>query len=153
MSLVLLLCCCLCGAALAGEPDAAQELFRCGEYARAYEAALPLARQGEAGPQYVAGILLLEGRGVPRDALAGVDWLRRSAEGGDPRAQSALGRCYEKGLGVRRDVVRAYMWHSIAVAGAAEAAEAREQLGARLSPGQKRRGEALAKAWLSAHGR
>ncbi len=43
-----------------------------------------------------------------------VEWLKKAANLGDYRAQNMLSNLYFKGIGVRRDLVRAYTWAAIA---------------------------------------
>ncbi len=72
-----------------------------------------------------------------------------SAEGGDARAQVRLGELYEKGLGVKRNVVEAHRWYELAAAaGSAEAGAARSQLAAGMSPVQVAEARDLALAWI-----
>ena len=40
--------------------------------------------------------------------------MRRAAERGHKDAQYHLGRMFEEGIGMRRDMVQAYSWYSIA---------------------------------------
>lgn len=128
-------------------------LFGRGDYAAASAAGLPLAGQGNAEVQYMVGFALLHGAGGERDVQQALRWLRASAEGGDPRGQAALGHCYGRGLGVRADPVRAYMWYTIAVeSGTAEAAEPQALQAAKLTPAQVRQGRRQAREWLKRHG-
>lgn len=50
------------------------------------------------------------GRGVKKDAIAAMAWLRKAAEGGNPLAQAALGRAYQAGNGVGQDQRLALAW-------------------------------------------
>jgi TPR repeat protein len=75
------------------------------------------ADQGDAVAQFNLGVRYANGQGVPQnDELAG-RWYRRAAQQGHARAQSNLGVLYANGQGVPKDVIRAYMWLTIAVAG------------------------------------
>ena len=47
---------------------------------------------GHAGAQYNLGLMYLKGEGVPRDALYGLGWLAKAADGGDEKAQALLQR-------------------------------------------------------------
>jgi peptidoglycan hydrolase-like protein with peptidoglycan-binding domain len=69
-------------------------------------------------------------------AAAGVE-LEPLAAAGDPRAQLLLGRMYAAGQGVLQDYVRAHVLFNLAAAtGMKGAAEAREELAARMTPAQ-----------------
>jgi uncharacterized protein len=57
--------------------------------------------------QYMLGILLTHGRGIPRDDARAVDWFTRSARNGYGPACYHLGWMYHKGDGVPRDDGRA----------------------------------------------
>ncbi len=50
------------------------------------------ANAGHAGAQYNLGLTYLKGEGVPRDALYGLGWLAKAADGGDEKAQALLQR-------------------------------------------------------------
>lgn len=52
-----------------------------------------------------------DGRGVPQDLAAAVDWYRRAAEAGLAPAQYRLGSLYEKGTGTARDAKEAAEWY------------------------------------------
>ena len=43
------------------------------------------------------GLALMQGKGVPRDEKAAVDWFVRAADQGDPDVQNWLGLCYQDG--------------------------------------------------------
>lgn len=47
------------------------------------------------------------------DQICGM-WMKRAAEHGHKDAQYHLGRMYEEGIGMRRDMTQAYSWYSIA---------------------------------------
>ncbi|WP_288197146.1 peptidoglycan-binding protein [uncultured Pleomorphomonas sp.] len=57
-----------------------------------------------------------DGRGVPQDFAAAVDWYRRAAEAGLAPAQYRLGSLYEKGTGTPRDAKTAAQWYAKAAA-------------------------------------
>ncbi len=50
------------------------------------------ANAGHAGAQYNLGLMYLKGEGVPRDALNGLRWLAKAADGGDKKARALLQR-------------------------------------------------------------
>jgi len=53
-----------------------------------------------------------DGRGVPQDLAAALDWYRRAAEAGLAPAQYRLGSLYEKGTGTPRDAKVAAAWYA-----------------------------------------
>ncbi|WP_370675691.1 peptidoglycan-binding protein [Pleomorphomonas sp. PLEO] len=57
-----------------------------------------------------------DGRGVPQDLGAAIDWYRRAAEAGLAPAQYRLGSLYEKGIGTARDAKTAAGWYAKASA-------------------------------------
>jgi localization factor PodJL len=62
------------------------------------------ALKGNPAAEYDVAMCYEEGRGVPRDPAAAVEWLQRAAKRGLAPAQFRLGSHYEKGLGVKKDV-------------------------------------------------
>jgi hypothetical protein len=65
------------------------------------------AQAGMAPAQIVWGQLLLDGKGVERDASAAFGWFQEAAAQGDVEARNMVGRCYEQGWGVTVDAERA----------------------------------------------
>lgn len=63
-----------------------------------------------AGAQYKLGQLYLNGRGVENDLPAAMNWFRRSARQGDPRAQFFLGVAYRDGWERKADLIEGYKW-------------------------------------------
>lgn len=59
------------------------------------------------------------GQGVRRDLRQAMDWLQKSAEGGNPRAQQALSRAYRDGRGVERDAAMEKRWWRLSREGVA----------------------------------
>ena len=68
------------------------------------------ARQGDARAQYELGKRYSERKSYAR----ALSWLRKAAEQGHPGAQNRLGVMYERGEGVRIDLVEAYKWYTLA---------------------------------------
>jgi TPR repeat protein len=60
--------------------------------------------------QYALYASYESGRGVRKDLVQAMAWLRKAAEGGNPQAQRTLGRAYEQGWGVERDPRLAVAW-------------------------------------------
>jgi len=72
----------------------------------------------------LAGLILLEGRGVKADAEKGVALLQEAVGGGSTDAIFTLGRAYFQGAGVRQDTAEAIKWLTQAAnAGEARSAE------------------------------
>ena len=93
--------------------------------------------------------------GVPKDTQEAVQWYRKAAAQGYEVAQTSLGGMYEKGTGVSRDFVQAYMWYSLAASrfpasdpvNAAIASEFSKSLAARMAPALVEEAQQLASDW------
>jgi TPR repeat protein len=70
----------------------------------------PLAESGDPDAQYLIGLVLDEGHGVPADPAEAAAWYRRAAEHGSAAAQNNLGLLYWTGRGVVRSEVEAARW-------------------------------------------
>jgi len=71
-----------------------------------------LADEGDPHAQAVLGDMYLGGQGgMPKDPTTAVQWYRKSAEQGFPGGELNLGVCYEKGLGVNKDLGEAFKWY------------------------------------------
>lgn len=68
---------------------------------------LPAARAGNAGAQYMSGMMYLFGDGTRQDILEGVKWLQASVAGGLPQAMVAMAALYDVGQGVAFDPAQA----------------------------------------------
>ncbi len=93
------------------------------------------AKQGNVYAMHNLGVLLTqqtEHREV--DFLKASYWFQKAAEFGFKDSQYNLAILYEKGLGVKRDIVQAYVWYAIAASKAdAEAASKRDIIARQLS--------------------
>jgi TPR repeat protein len=87
-------------ATLDASPEEAAALLRAGA-----EAGLPEA-------QAAYGQALLDGRGVPADAVAALGWFRKAAAGGNAMGMNMVGRCFEKGWGTAEDRAEATRWYA-----------------------------------------
>ncbi|HYA39404.1 MAG TPA: serine/threonine-protein kinase [Candidatus Methylomirabilis sp.] len=85
----------------------------------------------EAAPAENAPLTSLEGRKEVGNEHKMFFWIERAARRGNHDAQFALGRMYEQGNGVARDLIEAYAWYRRAAVG--NNAQARKAL-ARLRP-------------------
>jgi TPR repeat protein len=83
--------------------------------------------QGVIAAQVLLGIAYLYGRaGLPRDPLSALEFLLAAAIQGSAAAQGALGECYEKGLGVPKDIEIARSFYARSAANGYE--ESRDSL-------------------------
>jgi TPR repeat protein len=91
--------------------------------------------------------------GAPVSYPDALKWCSLAAEQWEPAGQAILGTMYEKGLGVARDLVQAYVWFYVAsMRGTSEeAVEGRDRLAEKLSPSQLAKGKRLAQSWMAAH--
>lgn len=83
--------------------DSAREAARRGDHATAYRELLPLAELGNVDAQYYLGGLYYKGEGVGQNYAKAVEWFSKSADQGNPKAQTDLAQCYLFGYGVERD--------------------------------------------------
>ncbi|MCM5558187.1 peptidoglycan-binding protein [Pleomorphomonas sp. JP5] len=74
------------------------------------------AASGDPQAAFEVASRFADGRGVPQDLSAAIDWYRRSAEAGLAPAQYRLGSMYEKGVGTARDAKTAAEWYTKAAA-------------------------------------
>jgi hypothetical protein len=78
---------------------------------RAYfERRLEEARKGDASAQDDVGVLYAEGRGVRRNDLKAVYWLKKSAAQGDVLGSCNLALHYARGQGIRKNPILALKW-------------------------------------------
>lgn len=103
------------GVSFAGQPAQAEFAdgtlaYQDGDYERAYNEWLPLARAGNAAAQRNIGQLYRLGLGVPKDLKVAANWYRLAADQGLSRAQANLGVMYLRGEGIERDPVKAADW-------------------------------------------
>lgn len=79
--------------------------------AKAYGAYLRSAQMGYVKGQAAAGMMLLDGEGVSRNAAAAASWLKKAADQGHVKAQYTMGGLYEDGVGVTRDNSQAMRYY------------------------------------------
>ena len=94
---------------------------------KAYQRA---ATQGDAAAQFNLSLMYDSGRGVARDPVKAVKWLRKSAEQGYTRAQKNLGAKYGMGQGVPQDDIESFVWSSVAALSGDEGAVSNRNLAA-----------------------
>ena len=122
------------------EPTPGWKAFTTGDHKKAEAIWHPLAEQGDYHAAFGMGVLS-QTRDQFEDAAK---WYEQAARAGLTSAQVLLGSMYIDGRGVQRDAVRAYAWlHRATLDGHANAAWARDAVGAVLTPDQLSQAEAL----------
>jgi peptidoglycan hydrolase-like protein with peptidoglycan-binding domain len=115
--------------------------------APALAAVLALAGLAAATPalaDYNDGIAAYENR----DYATAQRELQPLADRGDPRAQRLIGLMYRDGLGVRKDLIRAYMWFDLAARrNQYGAAQLRDELARQMLPWQVDEARKMAAGW------
>ena len=115
--------------------------------APALAAVLALAGLAAATPalaDYNSGITAYENR----DYAAAQRELQPLADRGDPRAQRLMGLMYRDGLGVRKDLIRAYMWFDLAAQrNQYGAAQLRDEVAQQMMPWQVDEAKKMVAAW------
>jgi TPR repeat protein len=126
----------------AGFEDATQA-YGAGDYTKAMAEFKPLAEQGDAKSQYF----------VAKDDSEAANWFRKAAAQGDSLGAFYLGKMYEKGEGVEKDLTQAYLWLSVSAKNAPNARDAAytrediQKLERKMSPEQVAKAKELAKQW------
>jgi len=124
----------------AAEPTPGWKAFTAGEHEKAEAIWRPQAEQGDLNAAFGMGVLA-QTRDQFQEAAR---WYEQAARAGLTSAQVLLGSMYIDGRGVARDAVRAYAWlHRATLDGHANAARARDAVGAALSAAQLVEAEAL----------
>ena len=99
-------------------------------------------------PTRIIRALMLGMLVLPAFAQGDLDQLRTMADQGNAEAQSNLGFKYADGRGVPQDNIQAYMWYNLAASNGADgAAKQRDQLAAKMSPGDLSEAQRLASEW------
>lgn len=100
------------GPAAAGPFENAQSAYEREDYKTAFELWLALAERGDANAQYQISHLYQFGQGVTKDHTEALNWLKRSAQGGNAKAQYSLGNSYDSGArGLPKDDAEAAKWY------------------------------------------
>lgn len=71
-------------------------------------------REGSSELKYALGNVVISDSTVIAD-MSVINTIRKAAESGSPEAQTMLGRCYEKGIGVKKDLLQAAVQYIRAV--------------------------------------
>lgn len=85
------------------------------------------ASERHSGGAYCVALIYRDGLGVPKDPGQAARWFERAAERGHARAALQLGEAYWKGVGVKQDLVTAYMWVWLALNSKVDGAEQDEK--------------------------
>lgn len=81
--------------------------FSQGDYTTAFKEFNAAAATGDSSGQYLAGEMLMQGRGIPKDTKRGLALLEASARGGHVGAQSMVGAIYAFGQDMPADYAKA----------------------------------------------
>ena len=112
----------------------------------------PAADQGYGPAQRYLAMLYRDGRAVAPDPEEALRWYRLAADQGEPLAQYDLGAMYGDGSGGRQDDASAYVWLSLAASRLSgdereRAARLRDEIGRRMSDGQRAEAARRARDW------
>ena len=104
----------------------------------------------DAGAQASVGAKYTAGTNATKDFQEAVRSWQRAAEQGDPEGQYNLGLMYDKGQGVSKDFVRAYMWYHLAAAAlsgddAMVAKKLRDRMASLMTPEQIAKAQEMAR--------
>lgn len=84
--------------------------YEAGRFDEARALFLSLADDGQAGAEFMLGVLYFYGKGVRQSSKNAALWFYRAAEQNDANAQLALGSLHIRGIGVRQNLSKSYMW-------------------------------------------
>lgn len=87
----------------AAQVDLANEYYKQGNHAKAFEWYTKAAHQGNADAQYALGFMYAEDLGVRQDYQKAVEWYTKAANQGNAKAQHNLGWMYYNGQGVSQN--------------------------------------------------
>lgn len=86
------------------------------DYEQAFEWFLKAAEDGMGMAQFYVGFMYLQGNGKEKNPQEAVYWLQRAANQGINLAQAMMGSAYQLGWDGKQDLVKSYMWFTIALA-------------------------------------
>jgi hypothetical protein len=92
----------------------AQHAYSMGDYAKAAQLYIPLAKQGHVKAQLSLGVMYSLGQGVEKDDQEATKWFELAAGQGQALAQDILGETYDQGRGVPKDYSKAVRWYRLA---------------------------------------
>lgn len=114
------------------------------DHAEAFKWRHRAAEQGDADAQYFLGGMYSSGEGIPEDHSIALKWYRLAAEQGHDSAKLSIGYIFKDGSGVLQDFEQAHMWFNLA---GAKGKSSRDELAARMTPGQIAEAQRLAREW------
>ena len=104
------------------------------------------AEQGNAYAQVYLGMIYDKGNGVTENDIEAFKWYKLAADQGLPSAQYSIALMYAQGTGIPKDDYAAYVWFAVAAVQSQHgAAEARDEMAAKLSAEQIESGQKLVK--------
>lgn len=107
------------------------------------------AGAGHAAAMVDLGLAYAQGSGVAKNTKTSIQWFRKAARK-SPASAMALARAHEQGVFGKPDLVRAYMWFTVAAKkGRVEGRIASAAVGRQLTKAQKDQANRLAKDWLN----
>ena len=113
-----------------------------------------LAEAGDADAQYFLAIRYHTGTNVVQDDAQAVKWFERAANQGHVLAQANLPSYYWSGIGVPKDLSKAYFWAALAVAQGDENSKTTlEGLSTQMTRAQVDAARMQADNWLRKHNR
>jgi len=119
------------------------------------EALRQMAENGDAAAENILGLRYFEGdqkNGIPQDEKEAFRWFSRAAENGSLAAQTKLGFLYNGGLGVPKDLNKAYFWTVLARARGDDSNKyLATVLASRMTRSQAAAIEQQANIWLQQH--
>lgn len=134
-----------------GETLLARATLRSGSAAAAFTLFSQAAAGGNRVAAFKAGQMLINGKGTPADPVRGVRFLRQSAISGFAPAQRALGKAFEHGIGVKVNLVNAFVLYSLAdEQGDLPAKTLLTGVTSRLTPAQLQLAQAALAKWNAA---
>lgn len=95
---------------LEAQRSMARRFYEKEKYAQAFDWFKKAALQNDAHSVFMIGVLLQEGRGVPKNLKKGFDFILKAARMGDKEAMSFAGQCYQEGLGVEKNANKSVFW-------------------------------------------
>ena len=95
---------------LAANYEQGKTFYELGEYHKAYETWLPLAKSGDMEAQFSLGTLYHKGEGINQENKMATHWFNAAAVQGHVGAQYNLGNAYKHGRGVEQNEAEAVRW-------------------------------------------
>ena len=134
-----------------GDVETGMQAYDSGDYETAYQEWLPLAEQESPAAQFNLSLLYRYGKGRPVDSEVAADWCLKAADAGFVPAQYEMGKIYEAGEGVRRNVIEAHKWYKLAAEQRyKDAKKLKKKLAKTMTPTQLAHAEMWLREWKKA---